>query len=41
MLLVNNVLLVVAMFAVLLGTIYPLFIDALNGRKDFRRTSVL
>lgn len=33
MLLVNNVLLVVAMFAVLLGTIYPLFIDALNAGK--------
>lgn len=33
MLLVNNVLLVVAMGAVLLGTLYPLFIDALNAGK--------
>lgn len=33
MLLVNNVLLVVAMAAVLLGTLYPLFIDALNAGK--------
>ena len=33
MLLVNNVLLVVAMLAVLLGTLYPLFIDALNAGK--------
>jgi len=33
MLLVNNVLLVVAMCAVLLGTLYPLFIDALNAGK--------
>ena len=33
MLLVNNVLLVVAMGAVLLGTLYPLFLDALNAGK--------
>ncbi len=33
MLLVNNVLLVVAMGAVLLGTLYPLFIDALDAGK--------
>lgn len=33
LLLVNNVLLVVAMGAVLLGTLYPLFIDALNAGK--------
>lgn len=33
MLLLNNVLLVVAMAAVLLGTLYPLFIDALNAGK--------
>ena len=33
MLLVNNVLLVVAMLAVLLGTLYPLFIDALNAGR--------
>ena len=33
MLLVNNVLLVVSMSAVLLGTLYPLFIDALNAGK--------
>lgn len=33
MLLLNNVLLVVAMGAVLLGTLYPLFIDALNAGK--------
>ena len=33
MLLVNNVLLVVAMGAVLLGTPYPLFLDALNAGK--------
>ncbi len=33
MLLVNNVLLVVAMASVLLGTLYPLFIDALNAGK--------
>ena len=33
MLLVNNVLLVVAMAAVLLGTLYPLFLDALNAGK--------
>ncbi|MBO5658583.1 MAG: heme lyase CcmF/NrfE family subunit [Duodenibacillus sp.] len=33
MLLVNNVLLVVAMGAVLLGTMYPLFLDALNAGK--------
>ena len=32
-LLVNNVLLVVAMGAVLLGTLYPLFLDALNAGK--------
>ena len=31
LLLINNVLLVVAMGAVLLGTLYPLFIDALNA----------
>ena len=33
MLLVNNVLLVVAMGAVLLGTLYPLFLDALGAGK--------
>ena len=33
LLLVNNVLLVVAMGAVLLGTLYPLFLDALNAGK--------
>ena len=33
MLLVNNVLLVVAMGAVLLGTLYPLFLDALHAGK--------
>ncbi len=33
MLLVNNVLLVVAMSAVLLGTLYPLFLDALGAGK--------
>ena len=33
MLLVNNVRLVVAMGAVLLGTLYPLFLDALNAGK--------
>ena len=33
MLLVNNVLFVVAMGAVLLGTLYPLFLDALNAGK--------
>lgn len=33
MLLVNNVLLVVAMGAVLLGTLYPLFLDALKAGK--------
>ncbi|MCF0253029.1 MAG: heme lyase CcmF/NrfE family subunit [Duodenibacillus sp.] len=33
MLLVNNVLLVVAMSAVLLGTMYPLFLDALGAGK--------
>ncbi len=33
LLLINNVLLVVAMGAVLLGTLYPLFIDALNAGK--------
>lgn len=33
MLLVNNVLLVVAIGAVLLGTLYPLFLDALNAGK--------
>lgn len=33
MLLVNNVLLFVAMGAVLLGTLYPLFLDALNAGK--------
>lgn len=33
MLLVNNVLLVVAMGAVLLGTMYPLFLDALGAGK--------
>lgn len=33
MLLVNNVLLVVAMASVLLGTLYPLFLDALNLGK--------
>ncbi len=33
MLLVNNVLLVVSMGAVLLGTLYPLFLDALNAGK--------
>ncbi len=33
MLLVNNVLLVVAMGAVLLGTLYPLFLDALDAGK--------
>ena len=33
MLLVNNALLVVAMGAVLLGTLYPLFLDALNAGK--------
>lgn len=33
LLLVNNVLLVVAMCAVLLGTLYPLFLDALNAGK--------
>ena len=33
MLLVNNVLLLVAMGAVLLGTLYPLFLDALNAGK--------
>ena len=33
MLLVNNVLLVVAMGAVLLGTLYPLFLDALSAGK--------
>ena len=33
MLLANNVLLTVAMAAVLLGTLYPLFLDALNAGK--------
>lgn len=33
MLLVNNVILCVAMGAVLLGTLYPLFLDALNAGK--------
>src|SRR5246500_945341 len=33
MLLANNVLLTVAMAAVLLGTLYPLFLDALGGGK--------
>ncbi|MEF9943745.1 MAG: heme lyase CcmF/NrfE family subunit, partial [Burkholderiaceae bacterium] len=33
LMLVNNVLLVVAMGAVLLGTLYPLFLDALNAGK--------
>jgi cytochrome c-type biogenesis protein CcmF len=33
MLLANNVLLTVAMAAVLLGTLYPLFLDALNLGK--------
>jgi len=33
MLLANNVLLAVAMSAVLLGTLYPLFLDALNAGK--------
>src|ERR1700686_5404592 len=33
MLLANNVLLIVAMASVLLGTLYPLFLDALNLGK--------
>ena len=33
MLLANNILLVVAMASVLLGTLYPLFLDALNMGK--------
>ena len=33
MLLANNILLVVAMASVLLGTLYPLFLDALNAGK--------
>jgi cytochrome c-type biogenesis protein CcmF len=33
MLLANNVLLTVAMLAVLLGTLYPLFLDAINAGK--------
>ena len=33
MLLANNVLLVVALASVVLGTLYPLFVDALNGGK--------
>ena len=40
MLLVNNVLLVVAMGAVLLGTLYPLFLDALNAGKIISRESL-
>ena len=32
-LLLNNVLLLVAMFTILVGTLYPLFLDALNAEK--------
>ena len=32
-LLINNVLLLVAMFTILVGTLYPLFLDALNAGK--------
>ena len=40
MLLTNNVLLVVAAGSVLLGTLYPLFLDALESRQDFGRPAV-
>ena len=36
MLLANNVLLIAAAGSVLLGTLYPLFLDALEPRQDLR-----
>ncbi len=41
LLLTNNVLLVVACATVLLGTLYPLLIDALGARQDLGRPAVL
>jgi cytochrome c-type biogenesis protein CcmF len=40
-LLANNVLLIAAAGSVLLGTLYPLFLDALNSRQDLGWTAVL
>ena len=41
LLLANNVLLIVAAASVLLGTLYPLVLDALGAGQDFGRAAVL